>query len=176
MKWILDFVSNPNRISTVCAIYIVAYYVVSIFSIRAVKSSPNKGWWRKNGPLDNLTSLTSIIIGTILIWSLGTVAFSATLTLENLIVYYFLFIFLFAFWYGILDWHWPGMLVDVSRDSWTALIEHVLISVQTQTTIGYTSGRPKRLVVEVIACVQALLGIFLITISIAKAVNRVSNQ
>ena len=98
-------------------------------------------------------------------------AFSATLTLGNLIVYYFLFIFLFAFWYGILDWHWPGMLEEVSRDSWTGLVEHVLISVQTQTTIGYTRGKPKRLFVEVIACVQALLGIFLITISIARAVN-----
>ena len=171
MNWLFDFVSDPDRISTVCFIYIFAYYVISIFSIRAVKSSGNKSWWRKNGKLDKLTSITSILVGSILIWSLGTVAFSATLTLGNLIAYYFLFIFLFAFWYGILDWHWPGMLADVSRDSWTALIEHALISVQTQTTIGYTRGRPRRLVVEVIACVQALLGIFLITISIARAVN-----
>ena len=33
MNWLFDFVSNPNRISTVCAIYIVAYYFISIFSI-----------------------------------------------------------------------------------------------------------------------------------------------
>lgn len=171
MNWLLDSVSNPNRISILCAVYIVAYYVVSIFSINAVKSKRSNALWRKNGLLDVFTSITSLVIGSILISSLMTLAFSDTLTLGNLIVYYFLFIFLFAFWYGILDWHWPGMLEDVSRDSWTALVEHVLISVQTQTTIGYTRGKPKRLFVEVIASVQALLGIFLITISIARAVN-----
>jgi hypothetical protein len=35
-----------------------------------------------------------------------------------------------------------------------------------------TSVKPNHLLVEVLSCVQALLGIFLIAISIAKAVNQ----
>lgn len=167
-----SFVNDPYRISLFCIIYICAYYFVSIFSIAAVKSGKANALWKKSGLLDVFTSITSTLFATALIWSLGTLAFNKTLTLSYLIMYYFFFICLFAFWYGILDWHWPGMLEGVSRDSWTALLEHLLISVQTQTTIGYTRGRPKRLLVEVIACIQALLGIFLITISIAKAVNQ----
>jgi hypothetical protein len=64
------------------------------------------------------------------------------------------------------------MLDHVNRDEWKSLVDHLLISVQTQTTIGYTRGKPKHLLAEVLSCVQALLGIFLITISIAKAVNQ----
>jgi hypothetical protein len=178
MNWLSEFVHDPKRISIVCAVYIISYYCVSIFSIRAAHAvaanpaSPTKMRWRKNGPLDIITSITWLGFAILLIWSLSTLAFSASLTLSDLIQYYFLFIFLFAFCYGILDWHWPGMLEHVSRDSWQALLEHVLISVQTQTTIGYTRGKPKRLLVDIIACLQALLGIFLITISIARAVNK----
>lgn len=166
-----SFVNDPFLISIFCISYILLYYFVSIFSVKAVKSGKPKAW-RKNGRLDILTSITSIIFASFLIWSLSTLAFSATLTLSYLILYYFFFICLFAFWYGILEWHWKGMLEGVDRDSWKALLEHLLISVQTQTTIGYTRGRPKHLLVEVIACIQALLGIFLITISIARAVNQ----
>jgi hypothetical protein len=64
------------------------------------------------------------------------------------------------------------MLEGVNRESWTALLQHILISIQTQTTIGYTKGKPKSLLVDVIACLQALLGIFLVTISIARAVSK----
>ncbi|HKO45572.1 MAG TPA: hypothetical protein VJU84_20015 [Pyrinomonadaceae bacterium] len=171
-SFLSSFVNDPYHISIFCISYIVVYYFVSIFSVKAVKSEESNAWWRKNGPLDVFTSITSIIFASFLIWSLSTLAFSATLTLSYLILYYFFFICLFAFWYGILEWHWEGMLEGVDRDSWKALLEHLLISVQTQTTIGYTRGRPKHLLVEVIACIQALLGIFLITISIARAVNQ----
>lgn len=167
------FVQDPNRISKFCSIYIISYYLVSILSVSAAQyTGTKKKLWRKNGPLDIFTSATWLVFAALLIWSLSTLAFSASLTLRDLIQYYFFFIFLFAFWYGILDWHFPGMLEGVSRDSWQALLEHVLISVQTQTTIGYTRGRPKRLLVDIIACLQSLLGIFLITISIARAVNK----
>lgn len=172
MNLLTNFVRDPNLISICCVLYIASYYFVSIFSIRAAKSGSQQAWWRKDGPLDIFTSVTWLAFAFILIWSLGTLAFTASLTLSYLIVYYFLFIFLFAFCYGILDWHWKGMLKGVSRQSWKALLEHILISVQTQTTIGYTRGRPKHLLAEVFACLQALLGIFLITISIAKAVNQ----
>lgn len=173
MNSLLELVHDPFRISIFCSVYIVSYYFVSTFSIRAIKyTGPKKLKWRKSGPLDTFTSITWVGFAILLIWSLGSLAFSSSLTLSYLILYYFLFIFLFAFCYGILDWHWPGMLEGVDRDSWTALSEHILISVQTQTTIGYTRGKPKRLFVDAIACLQALLGIFLITISIAKAVNK----
>lgn len=167
-----SFVNDPYRISIFCILYIALYYFVSIFSVKAVKSGNPNALWRKNGILDVFTSITSIVFASVLIWSLSNLAFSVTLTLPYLLMYYFFFICLFAFWYGILDWHWKGMLDKVDTDSWRALIDHLLISVQTQTTIGYTKGKPNRLLVEVIACLQALIGIFLITISIARAVNQ----
>jgi hypothetical protein len=172
MNWLSEFVNDPFRISIFCIVYISGYYFLSTFSIRAVGSTKPKPRWRKNGPLDVITSVTWLFFATSLIWSLATLAFSPTLTLRYLILYYFFFVFLFAFWYGILEWHFAGMLDGVARDSWQALLEHVLISVQTQTTIGYTRGRPKSLWVEIIACLQALLGIFLTAISIARAVNK----
>lgn len=174
MDWLLNLVRDPKRMWAGCSIYILSYYFLSIFSMRAVRTDNTKSWWRKNGFLDISTSVTCILFAIVLIWSLGTVAFSVTLTLQDLIWYYFFFVFLFAFCYGILDWHWPGMLEGVARDSWNALIEHVLISIQTQTTIGYTRGKPKRLGIEVIAAIQALLGIFLTAISIARAVNNLT--
>jgi len=172
MNSLSGFVHDPHRISIFCIGYIISYYLVSIFSIKAAKSKSKTSWWRKNGPLDIFTSITWLGFAVLLIWSLGTLAFSASLTLSDLIQYYFFFIFLFAFCYGILDWHFQGMLEGVQRESWTALLQHILISIQTQTTIGYTKGKPKSLLVDFIACLQALLGIFLITIAIARAVNQ----
>lgn len=173
MSSLSQFVSDPPSISKFCIIYIISYYIVSIFSINATKPhSCVKRLFDKNGFVDYATSVTWLGFAILLIWSLIALIFSAELTLTYLILYYFFFIFLFAFWYGILDWHRPGMLANVSRDSWRALLEHLLISVQTQTTIGYTKGKPERLPVEIIACIQALLGIFFLAIAVAKAVNK----
>jgi hypothetical protein len=169
MDHLWNFVKDPELITKFCIIYIIAYYVVSFLSIRAIGKT--KSVWKRNSILDVLTSITWFGFAIVLIWSLATLAFSTSLTLNYLIVYYFLFIFLFAFCYSILGWHW-SMLDGVDRDEWKSLVEHLLISVQTQTTIGYTRGKPKHLLAEVLSCVQALLGIFLITISIAKAVNQ----
>jgi hypothetical protein len=169
MDYLWNFVKDPELITTVCIIYIIGYYLVSFLSISAVDKTNSV--WKRNSILDVLTSITWFGFAIVLIWSLATLAFSTALTLNYLIVYYFLFIFLFAFCYSILGWHWD-MLEGVNRDNWKSLVDHLLISVQTQTTIGYTRGKPKHLLAEVLSCVQALLGIFLITISIAKAVNQ----
>ena len=169
MDYLWNFVKDPKLITTFCIIYIIGYYIVSFLSISAVGKTNSV--WKRNSILDILTSITWFGFAIVLIWSLATLAFSTSLTLFYLIVYYFLIIFLFAFRYSILGWHWD-MLDGVNRDKWKSLVEHLLISVQTQTTIGYTRGKPKHLLAEVLSCVQALLGIFLITISIAKAVNQ----
>lgn len=171
MYYFWNFVKDPELITKFCVVYIVSYYLVSILSIRAANSQKPNALWKRDGILDVLTSITWFGFAIVLIWSLATLAFSASLTLNYLIVYYFLFIFLFAFCYSILGWHWD-MLDHVNRDEWKSLVDHLLISIQTQTTIGYTRSKPKHLLAEVLSCVQALLGIFLITISIAKAVNQ----
>lgn len=168
------FVHDPKGITWFCLIYIVSYYFVSIFSIAAARSASNsakKSWWRKNGPLDILTSVTTVGFAVLLIWSLASLAFSEALTLTYLVAYYFFFIFLFAFLYGILAWHWTGMLEDVAKDTWTALAEHVLISTQTQTTLGYLKGKPARPLAQLIACLQALLGIFFLTLALGRAAS-----
>lgn len=170
MDSLLNFIRDPNRISVVCGVYIFSYYLVSCLSIKNIATA--NSIWKRDGPLDRFTSITWFGFAIILIWSLGSSAFSATVTLRDLIKYYFLFIFLFAFCYGILDWHWPGMLTGLSTSPWKRLVEHVLLSIQTQTTFGFTRGKPDHFVSESVTCVQALLGIFLMTISIARAVNK----
>lgn len=169
MDYLWNFVKAPELITKFCLIYIISYYIVCFLSIRA--AGKTNSVWKRNGLLDVLTSITWFGFAIVLIWSLATLAFSTSLTLKDLIVYYFLFIFLFAFCYSIIGWHWD-MLEGVDRNKWKSLVDHLLISVQTQTTIGYTRAKPKHLLAEVLSCVQALLGIFLMAISIAKAVNQ----
>lgn len=180
LDWLGNLVNDPPRISKYCLIYIGIYYFVSYISISAAQSKdPKLLWnrlWKRNGFLDILTSVTCSAFAIILIWSLSTLAFKPSktpLTLGYLITYYFLFIFLFAFCYGILEWHSKkGMFEGICHKKWKSLVIYLLISIQTQTTIGYTRNKPKHLLAEVITSLQALLGIFLITISIARAVNQ----
>jgi hypothetical protein len=96
-----------------------------------------------------------------------------TIGLGYLVVYYFLFIFLFAIIYGIIDWHWPNNMFEGIPETgkWKAEARYLLISLQTQTTLGYTSSKPKDLKIELLTCIQALLGIFFITIFISLSIN-----
>jgi hypothetical protein len=86
-----------------------------------------------------------------------------------------LFLFLFAFLYGLLEWHSPGMLTGVQAAEYEAELLYLLVSVGAQTGSGYTRARPNKALAELIAASQTLVGLFFAVIFIALAVNRLGS-
>lgn len=172
LNFLISIIRSPVAVLVVSVIYIVGYYVVSALIIRAAQKGDSTGMWRKNGPADIATSVLWVLTSVMLLSSLIELVLKNELSLMFLVLYYFLFIFLFAFCYGILQWHSNGMLENVDSNSWKAEWQYVLVSIQTQTTLGYTHAKPGRTLTEFIACLQALLGLFFTVIYLAKAVNK----
>jgi hypothetical protein len=79
---------------------------------------------------------------------------------------------LFAFLYGILEWHWPGKLQGLSVNPLEGELQYLLLSVSAQTTGGFSRVKPSHCITEVIAAVQTLLGIAFLAVWVATAVNR----
>ena len=171
MQWFISLVQNPVNVSWVCLSFIILYYVISAFCIDAEKKKKRNHVLRKNKPLDIITSVLWFLYAIVLIWSLIDNCIANQLSLRFLVLYYIFFIFLFAFCYGLLEWHFTDMLYGVKPDNWRAELQYIILSVQTQTTLGYTRVKPARMWTEVIACGQALLGLFFTVIFIAKAVK-----
>jgi len=92
------------------------------------------------------------------------------LALRQLLCYYGLFLFLFAFIYNMLARHFPGMIEGL-RHGWTGELQCFSLSVQVVTTGDYTSARPAKPLAEFIASVQLLRGVVLVAVFIAKAVG-----
>ena len=161
---------NPQHVSVICWIFIVLYYLISWGFIRDQNTKSQSKWWKKNGFFDQLTSLFWLCFSVILVGSLLELEItrSVELTLGYVINYYVLFVFLFAFCYAILDWHRPGMFADISSDLWHREAQYVIISFQTQSTLGYTRARPNHFLPELISCIQVFLGIFFIVTTISK--------
>lgn len=174
MQSLSSFLRNPTSITVVSVVVIAGYYLVSIFFIRADKPENRTGLWRKSGPLDWFTSIVWFMASVLLILSLVFLTYYNELSLAFLVVYYFLFIFLFAFCYGVVAWHFPKQF-DGFEKGWEGEFQYVLISVQTQTTLGYTRAKPVTTATEFFSALQALLGLFFTIIFIAKAVNKLPN-
>ncbi len=151
-------------------LYIISYYIVSGLCLHAEKNSLTSSVFKKNATFDIITSVCWVLAAIFLLWSLVELCITQEISLGFLVLYYFFFIFLFAFSYGLLEWHFPGMLEGVHSSTWTGELLYLVLSVQTQTTLGYTSARPARPLTEVIACMQALLGLFFCVIFIARSI------
>jgi hypothetical protein len=50
----------------------------------------------------------------------------------------------------------------------------LILSLQTMTTLGPTRATPRRYLAELVACAQAILGIFFIGVFVARWVNTLS--
>jgi hypothetical protein len=64
-----EFLGDPMKVSWLCSVFIVAYYLVSVAFIWAQKKGKS-GLLKKNGPLDVLTSALWILFAVVLISSL----------------------------------------------------------------------------------------------------------
>lgn len=171
MQLLLKVVQDPTLVSWVCTGYILAYYVVSAICLHVERKSITTHPLKKNKPLDVITSVLWFLAAIMLVWSLLDLCILQQISLGFLVLYYFFFIFLFAFCYGLLEWHFPGMLEGVDSSTWEAEFLYIAISIQTQTTLGYTRAKPAKPLTELIACLQALLGLFFCIVFIARAVG-----
>lgn len=162
---------NPRNVSIICWSFIILYYLLSWGFIRDLKATSKSKWWKQNGFFDKLTSFFWLCFSAVLVGSLLELELtkSKELTLGYVVDYYILFIFLFAFCYGIMDWHRPNiMFAEISPSPWHREVQYVIISFQTQSTLGYTRARPNHFLPELISCIQVFLGIFFIVTSISK--------
>lgn len=176
MKSVLKFVGNEKKVINWSIFAILSYYFVSLLFVWG--NNHNVSLLSKNSCLDILTSLLWTIWAILLILSLFYVCLiNISINLKTLIKFYFLFIFLFAIIYGLLDWHMPNTFFSVEETgTFIAELKYFVISIQTQTTLGYTSSKPLSIVGELMTSLHSLFGIFFISIFISLAVNKFSSE
>src|ERR1700741_4568032 len=93
----LPHIKNPVNILWIAAIFVASYYATAtIFHTSLLP---------KNGALDIIPSVISFLGAAALIASLIDLLARNELSLGFVVVYYFLFIVLFAFLYSVLEWH-----------------------------------------------------------------------
>jgi hypothetical protein len=74
-----------------------------------------------------------------------------------------------------MQWHWSDMIKGIDEKKFIkAEVQFLILSVQTQTTLGYTDVKPQRSWVNGWMCLQAIIGLFFTVVFVAMAVNRIS--
>jgi hypothetical protein len=168
LMW-LQTLNDPNDIIPMGFFYVLSYYVVTAFTTFKRARPGYNGPWRKGGPGDIGTSIVWCLAACVLIMSLLDLLSRNELSLKQLLLYYVLFLFLFAFVYNILEWHFPGT-IDGLLPGWPGELQCLSMSIQTMTTGDYTSAKPAKPIAETLSSVQLLLGVLMVAVFIAKAV------
>lgn len=168
---VVQFIVSPALMHGLSIGCIIGYYIVTYFALKAIKNRSAKSIWRKWGLLDITTSATWVLVPIILGCSLFAYCWFGTLSLATLVTYYIYFIFFFSFIYCLAEWHFPGSLYGVYGDTWKSEWHYFIISLQTQTGLGYTRARPDNWITEFISGMQILVGILFLGIFIARAVG-----
>jgi len=172
LRFLGDKLADPYSVRRIVWVYIFAYYLVSFAYIWGETSKKLTRVLRRNGIVDGITSALWIVFGVTLIWSLLAMTAEGNLTLGVLAEFYLFFLFLFAFLYGLIEWHWPGKLTNISAASYEAELQYFLMSMGAQTTFGFSRARPNHWITESIAAVQSLIGVAFIAVWIALAVAK----
>lgn len=168
---VVQLIVSPELIHGLSIGCIIGYYVVTYFALKAIRRKDTKSIWRKWGTVDIITSVTWVLAPIVLGCSLFAYCWFGTLSLATLVAYYFYFVFFFSFLYCLAEWHFPGSLYGVSGDTWKSEWCYFIVSLQTQTGLGYTRARPDNWLTEFISGVQILVGILFWGIFIARAVG-----
>jgi len=153
---------------------IAMYYAMSYPAIKAAKTSNTTSFFRKGSQMDYLISFLILAAPVGLLIVLPTWSSFISLPLHELLAFYFYFLFFFAFIYCESNWHFSGALTEVQKDDWAAELRYFVISLQTQTTLGYTRTRPNNIATELFSGLQALIGVLFVAVVIAKAVGQVT--
>jgi len=170
-RWFSDVLAQPSALRIFCWSFVGCYYIVSIAFIIARARAKPPPIARRDGWFDRISSLFWILFAAILIWSLVANAMASALTLGRLVEFYVFFLFLFAFLYGLLEWHWPGKLKGVSTRPLEAELQYLLLSISTQTTGTVGRVTPSHWITEALAALQTLLGLAFVVVWIATAIG-----
>lgn len=160
---------NELILHSTCCIAIIMYYVWTYLAIKnqSVTNSP----MRKGGPVDYITTFLIVVAPILLILALIMYMSKNNTSLSSLVGFYIYFIFFFSFLYCSCNWHYPGTISGIRCNNWEAEFKYFLISVQTQTTVGYTEAKPIDVLTESVSIVQVILGLFFVIIFVAKTVS-----
>jgi len=162
--------SKPTFALMIGAAFVASYYIMSIISIHFDRPG-YKGIWKKNGVIDIITSIIWACATIVLITSFIYFVVKSQIGLAEALAFYVLFIVLFAFIYRLLDWHFPGMLAQ-QRPGWAAEASALTVSIGAMTGGDLGSARPARVLTELIAALQGILGLLFVAIFIAQAVSK----
>jgi hypothetical protein len=160
------------HIHVVAILGIALYYSMSVPAINAVNTPGSTSIFRKQTGVDYCTTALILLAPLFLLFVLPTWAAFISLSLFELLAFYIYFVFFFAFIYCSLNWHSPGAIAAIQNDNWYAEIQYLIVSLQSQTTLGYTRARPNDLFTEFFSAVQALIGVLFVAVAIAKAVGQ----
>jgi len=167
---ILQGLNDPKAVVLFACVFVAAYYVASALFIHFKNQPSYAGIWRHDGPIDFITSTFWMLMAVFMIISLIDLVVRNKLPLTYLFIYYMLFIFLFAFLYNVLEWHWPGVLAGV-RGGWGTEFDCLIISIGAITTGGFMRARPAKWQTELLASIEQLLGLFFVAVFVAQAVS-----
>jgi hypothetical protein len=165
----LQSLKNPLVVVVIGLIYIVVYYFMAARFHHYAKTKNYRGIWRKKGLLDKASSVMWVLSAIGLTASLIDLMIRNALSLRYIFAYYILFVFLFAFVYNLLEWHFEGM-IDGMKDGLIGEVQCLTMSIQVMTGGYHTSAKPANWRVEVMAGVQAIVGVMFIAVFVARAV------
>ena len=172
MQAIFERHNDPVIFAYVGWVFVSSYYLATWGFLS--HAGATSGIWKKNGFVDVATSIIWSSFTVLLIGSSIDLLIRNKLSLLLLANYYILFLFLFAFIYNLLDWHFAGSVRN-RKSGWLGEIQCLIMSVTMMTGSGHTTATPKGLRIESVAAIQSLLGLAFVAVFIAKAVSAVSS-
>lgn len=152
-------------------VYLALYFWLTQLFYAEFHKKRGQELFKRNGSFDILTSAALIVVTLLLIGNVILLAATYQLTFPFLLAYYGLFILLFSGIYSLIEWHYPGSLKGAAASCWETELQCLVLSLQTMTTLGPTRVSPQGYLAELIACAEAIIGIFFIGVFVARWVN-----
>ena len=168
---LFDKYNDPVVFAAFGGVFVASYYLTSWAFIAHAKAK--RGFWKKNGPADIITTFVWLTFTFLLIVSSIDLLLKNELSLWMLGIYYALFLFLFAFIYNLLAWHAPNSIEQLGS-GWTAELQCLILSVSMMTGSGHSTVRPNGARADAVAAIQSLVGVAFVAVFIAKAASAVS--
>lgn len=177
----VEFVVETPHIHQAALFFIAYYYGMSAFAIWGANKKENPadgafkqraaGILKKGAVFDRVNSGLIVIVLVLFILTLLFWSSYKSLDLVDVICFYFYFVFLFAFLYCAINWEWPTSFGKTAKDDWAAELGYLVVSIQSQTTLGYTRMRPNNKRTELVSAFQSLIGVGFVAVIVAKAIT-----
>lgn len=170
IRLVYELLIHPVWISVVGWGFILSHYMLSyIFVTNSKKDGPSSELSR-NSAIDIITSVLWGVIAICLIISLIDLISRQEVTLLFLLNSYLLLIFLFAYLYNVIEWHYPGTFQG-ARSGLEFHVQCVILSAEALSGGASERMGTSSLKVLTILTVQRLIGLLYVAVFIARAVG-----